>query len=137
VPIGLISLAPNVIPAAMAFGLWGYLVGSVNLAVSAVGAMTLGIIVDDTVHILTHYLHGRREHGMDAIAAVRYSMASVGIPALVTSVALCVGFGVLAMSGFAVSSRMGVLSAITIAWALVVEFLFLPPLLIQLERRTS
>lgn len=137
VRIGLISLAPNLVPAAMAFGLWGYLVGEVNLAVSVVGAMTLGIVVDDTVHILTHYLQGRREHGMDAVAAVRYSLANVGVPVVVTTVALCVGFGVLAMSGFAVASRMGVLSAITIVLALVADLLFLPPLLMRLERQTS
>jgi predicted RND superfamily exporter protein len=137
VPIGLISLAPNLIPAAMAFGLWGYISGEVNLAVSVVGSMTFGIIVDDTVHILTHYLRCRREHGMDATAAVRYSLATVGIAAVVTSAALCVGFGVLAMSGFAVSSQMGVLSMITVALALLAELLFLPPLLIQFGKHTS
>ena len=50
VKLGLISLIPNLVPAAMAFGLWGYSVGSVSLAVSIVVAMTLGH-VDDTVQL--------------------------------------------------------------------------------------
>ena len=55
------SLVPNLFPAAMAFGLWGYLVGEVGIAIAVVGAMTLGIVVDDTVHFLSKYLRGRKE----------------------------------------------------------------------------
>lgn len=135
--IGVISLAPNLIPAAMAFGLWGYLYSEVNLAVSVVGAVTLGIIVDDTVHFLSKYLRARRELGMDAGAAVRHSFATVGTALIVTSVALFLGFGVLAMSGFAISSQMGMLSAITIAFALFADFLFLSPLLVLFDKKTS
>ena len=60
VRIVLISLIPNLVPALMAFGFWGYVRGDVNLAVSVVGAMTLGIVVDDTVHVLSKYAHAPR-----------------------------------------------------------------------------
>jgi len=50
--IGFISLVPNLIPAGMAFGMWGIMVGQVGLALSVVTGMTLGIVVDDTVHFL-------------------------------------------------------------------------------------
>lgn len=66
VKIGLISLLPNLVPAAMAFGLWGLLVGQVGLALSVVTAMTLGIVVDDTVHFLSKYLRAGREKGFNA-----------------------------------------------------------------------
>ena len=128
--IGLVSLVPNLIPASMAFGLWGYLYGQVNLAVSVVGAMTLGIIVDDTIHFLTHYLRARRELGLDAPHAVRHTLETVGSALVLTSVALTVGFGVLATSGFAVSAQMGLLSAITIVLALAADLLLLPALLL-------
>ncbi len=130
-----VSLAPNLMPAAIAFGIWGYLFQEVNLAISVVIAMTLGIVVDDTVHLLSKYLRGRREYGMDSADAVRYSFSSVGIALTVTTVALVAGFGVLASSGFAVNGDMGLLSAITISVALIADFLFLPPLLILLDRR--
>ncbi|MCB2099744.1 MAG: MMPL family transporter [Rhodobacterales bacterium] len=137
VPIGLISLAPNLLPAVIAFGIWGYLFVEVNLAISVVVAMTLGIVVDDTVHLLSKYLRARREKGLNQADAVRYAMGSVGIALIVTSVALVAGFGLLATSGFAVNADMGLLSAITIAVALLTDFLFLPPLLIYLDRRKS
>ena len=52
VRIGFVSLIPNMIPAAMAFGVWGYGPGAVTLAISVVIAATLGIVIDDTVHYL-------------------------------------------------------------------------------------
>jgi predicted RND superfamily exporter protein len=59
--LGVISLIPNVVPAIMAFGLWGILVGQVGLGLSVVAAMTLGIVVDDTVHFMSKYLRARYE----------------------------------------------------------------------------
>jgi predicted RND superfamily exporter protein len=111
---GLISLAPNLAPAIMAFGLWGLLVGQVGLGLSVIVSMTLGIVVDDTVHFLSKYLHARRELGMNAAAAVRHSFNTVGTAMWVTTVALVAGFLVLVYSGFK---------------------LFLPTLLIGIEAR--
>src|SRR5690606_35209007 len=49
---GLLSMLPNLLPAAMSFGLWGLLYGQIGLAVSVVACMTIGIVVDDTVHFI-------------------------------------------------------------------------------------
>ena len=132
--IGLLSLVPNLAPAFMAFGLWGYLYQEVNLAVSIVGAITLGIVVDDTVHFLTKYLRARRESGMSPREAVDYTFRTVGVALIQTSVALVIGFAVLAQSGFAISADMGLLSAIVIVIALLADLLILPPLLLLMER---
>lgn len=135
--IGILSLVPNLFPAAMAFGIWGYLSGEVGLAIAVVIAMTLGIVVDDTVHFLSKYLRARREHGMDPVEATRYAFNTVGMALWVTTVCLVCGFLVLAFSGFKVNAEMGLLSAVTIAIALAADFFFLPPLLIKLESRKS
>ena len=132
-PIGLLSLIPNIFPAAMAFGLWGYLVGEVGIAIAVVGAMTLGIVVDDTVHFLSKYLRGRKELNKSPEDATRYAFTSVGFALVVTSLALLGGFLILANSGFRVNSDLAQLSMITIAFALIADFLFLPPLLMKLE----
>ncbi len=129
--IGLISLIPNLVPALMAFGLWGYFRGDVNLAVSVVGAMTLGIVVVDTVHFLSKYSHARRDMHLSPRDAIRHTFVLVGPALIMTSATLFLGFVVLAMSGFAVSSQAGLMSAITIAIALVADLLFLPALLLR------
>ena len=135
VKVGLVSLVPNLFPAAMAFGLWGYLVGEVGLAIAFAAAVTLGIVVDDTVHFLSKYLRARREENMDPVAATRYAFKTVGMALWVTSTCLVAGFLVMATSGFKVNADLALLSAVTISFALAADFLFLPPLLMKLEGR--
>ncbi len=137
VKIGLTSMAPNLVPAAMGFGLWGIFVGEVGLALSIVSGMTLGIVVDDTVHFLSKYLRARRERGYASPDAVRYAFTNVGRALLITSLVLMAGFLVLALSSFKLNSAMGLLSAVVIGLALVADFLFLPPLLMKLEEKQN
>ena len=134
VKLGFLSLIPNLLPAALAFGLWGLLVGEVNGAVSMVTGMALGIVVDDTVHFLSKYLRVRRL-GMSAESAVRYAFSSVGVAIIVTSIILVAGFGVLAQSSFGMNSNMAVLTAIAIVMALIADFLLLPVLLLKLDKK--
>jgi len=133
VKIGLISLIPNLIPAALAFGAWGLAVGQVGLALSVVTGMTLGIVVDDTVHFLSKYLRARREKGLDAEDAVRYAFTTVGLALVVTSLVLVAGFTVLTFSAFALNSNMAFMTAVTIVFAIIADFLLLPPLLMALD----
>jgi hypothetical protein len=131
--LGLLSLVPNLIPAALAFGVWGLAVGQVGLALSVVTGMTLGIVVDDTVHFLSKYLRARREKGLDAEDAVRYAFSTVGLALLVTSIVLIAGFAVLTFSAFNLNSNMAFMTAVTILFALIADFLLLPPLLIAVD----
>ena len=133
--IGFVSMIPNLVPAAMGFGIWGIFVGEVGLALSIVMGMTLGIVVDDTVHFLSKYLRARREQGMDAQQATRYAFHTVGMALLTTSIVLVVGFLVLSLSSFKLNSGMGMMTAIVIALALIADFLFLPALLMKLEEK--
>lgn len=137
IKIGMISLVPNLVPAAMGFGLWGLMVGQVGLSLSVVMGMTLGIVVDDTVHFLSKYLRARREQGLNAEDAVRYAFSSVGQALLVTSIVLVAGFMVLALSAFYLNAGMGLLTSIVLILALLADFLFLPALLILLDQSPS
>jgi predicted RND superfamily exporter protein len=134
VKFGLISLIPNLIPAAMGFGLWFFIDGQIGLALSVVTGMTLGIVVDDTVHFLSKYLRARRLKNKSTEEAVRYAFASVGRALWVTTLVLIAGFMVLAQSSFKLNADMGLLTAITIGIALIVDFLFLPPLLMLVDK---
>jgi predicted RND superfamily exporter protein len=131
--LGLVSLIPNLVPGAMGFGLWGLLVGEVGLSLSVVTSMTLGIVVDDTVHFLSKYQRARRELGYGATDSVRYAFATVGRALVITSVVLVAGFLVLSLSSFELNSGMGLLTAIVIGFALLADLLLLPPLLMKME----
>ena len=132
--IGFISLIPNLIPIGIAFGIWGLIIGEVGLSLAPVVSMTLGIVVDDTIHFLSKYLRGRREQNLDAGAAIQYAFRQVGSALTVTTFVLVAGFMVLTLSPFRLNSDMGLLTAVTIAVALVVDFLLLPSLLMAVDK---
>ena len=134
--LGLVTLVPNFIPAAMTFGLWGYLVGRIGLAGAVVTVIAFGIIVDDTIHFMSKYLKSRGE-GLSAPEAVRSVFGAVG-PALVTTTAiLSAGFLVFTLSGYEASWALGLMVTITIVFALIADFLLLPPLLMAIDRKNS
>ncbi len=134
VRLGLISLVPNFIPAAMTFGLWGYLVGQVGLAGSVMTAIAFGIIVDDTIHFMSRYLKARRL-GLPAPDAVRAAFRIVGQALWTTTAVLSLSFLVFASSGFEVSWALGLMVSITIIFALLTDFLLLPTLLMAIDRK--
>ncbi len=132
---GLLSLIPNLVPAGMAFGIWALFNGQVGLSVSVVVAMTLGIVVDDTIHFLSKYLRARREQGLNTEEAIRYAFTTVGEALLITTIILTAGFMILAQSTFSLNADMGLMTAITICIALFIDFFFLPPLLMWMDKR--
>jgi predicted RND superfamily exporter protein len=129
--LGLVSLIPNLAPVFMAFGAWGLLVGTVGLGQTVILSMTLGIVVDDTVHFISKYLRAKREHGLTAPEAVRYAFHTVGNALVITTVVLVAGFAVLSLSSYRMNADMGQLTALTIVLALALDFLFLPTLLMM------
>ena len=131
--LGLLSLIPNAFPSLIAFGLWGLLVQEVNLAVAAIFSISLGIVVDDTVHFLSKYLRARQDHGDSAEDAVRYAYGTVGTALLVTTTILVLGFSILGLSDFVVNEITGLLTALTISIALIYDLLFLPTVLLRLD----
>jgi uncharacterized protein len=96
--------------------------------------MTVGIIVDNTIHFLSKYLRARRELGYAPEAAIRHSFRTVGGALLVTTLILTAGFMMLAQSAFLPNSGMAQLTAIGIVSALLVDLLLLPTLLLRIDR---
>ena len=136
VRVGLICLVPNFVPAAMAFGLWGYFSGVIGLGASVVVAVAIGIIVDDTIHFVSKYLSGRRQ-GLSPPEAVRETFRTVGPALWATTAILVAGFLVFAASGYEPSWTLGVLVSITITIALIADVLLLPALLMAVDRKDS
>ena len=135
IKMGLLSLIPNLVPAGMAFGIWALIDGNIGLSLSVVTGMTLGIVVDDTVHFISKYRRARIEHGYSSEDAVRYAFSTVGVALWITSAVLICGFTVLSTSHFTMNNGMGLMTAITIAIALFLDFLFLPPLLMSMDKK--
>ena len=132
--LGLISLIPNITPPIVAFGILALVRPEVGFWSSFVIATALGLIVDATVHFLSKYKRARDEFGYSAEEGVRYAFATVGTALWVSGFVLVAGFGILAFSPFKINAMLGIMVALTIAVALIIDFLLLPGLLIALDR---
>ena len=133
--IGLLSLIPNLTPVIIGFGFWALYLGEINQGMVVVFGMTLGIIVDDTVHFMSKFLRARNELNYDAKNAVIYAFETVGRALVTTTIVLICGFAVLSTSSFALNSYMARITVVIIISALVVDFLLLPALLIFLYQK--
>ncbi len=132
--LGLTSIVPNLVPAVMGFGVWGLTVGQVGLVLSVVAAMTVGIVVDDTVHFLSKYLRARRQYGQDPEDAVRYAFDTAGRALVTTTVVLVAGFLIFVFSPLIPTAQVGVLTAMIIGFALIADLSLLPALLVGVDR---
>ncbi|MCY4300247.1 MAG: MMPL family transporter [Aestuariivita sp.] len=136
VRMGLLSLVPNFLPAIMAMGAWGYAFGTVTIAASIVTAVAFGIVVDDTIHLLSKYQKSRAE-GKTPDEAILPTFKLVGRPLLTTTLIFALGFFVFGVSGLATNQTLGVLVGCTVVIALIADFLLFPPLLMKFDKKSG
>ena len=129
---GLLSLIPNIFPAAVIYGLWGLLVGEINQAAAVTFSVSLGIVVDDTVHILSKYMSARKK-GEDVEQAIEYAFTTAGTAMIITSITLTSGLLVLSQSVFGINAIIGSMVAPIVLFALLIDFMFLPSILYYID----
>lgn len=134
---GLLSMLPNLFPAVISFGIWALIDGQIGISVSIVACMTLGIVIDNTVHFLSKYLRAKQENNLSNIEATRYAFKTVGIALIATTLVISANFGMMSFSHYYPNASMGMLTAITVAIALAVNFLFFVPLLLFIDSRNE
>lgn len=130
--LGIISLIPNLMPIAIAYGVWAIFVGEVNICASAAGSIALGIVVDDTIYSL-HKYQLARAHGESNEQAVRGMLNGVGPSVIATALVLLAGFGVLILSGFQMTNYLGLLVMLVLGPGLLADLFVLPPLMLVFD----
>jgi predicted RND superfamily exporter protein len=133
--LGLLSLVPNGLPILTTFGAWALLVGTVGFSVATVASISLGIIVDDSVHFLSKYVRARNERALSIEDSIRYAFHNVGIAIVVNTVILAAGFFVMTTSAFKMNVDLGLMTMLAIGFALILDFLLLPALLLLGKRK--
>jgi preprotein translocase subunit SecF len=132
---GLLSLVPNVIPVVFSFGAMGMLGVPLNPATAMVAAIVIGIAVDDTIHLMTRFGVESRRHLTES-EATRATIRGQALPIISTSLALTLGFSVLAFSSFSVVVQFGLLAAGAMIYAMVADLFLMPILLRRLRLAT-
>ena len=125
---GVIALVPNLFPVAILFGVMAMAGIPLNVGTSMVAAIALGICVDDTMHVMSHFHEELKRHDTRE-AALATTIRAGAVPIFATSVALAAGFGVFATSSFQPVVHFGLLSAMVISVALLATFILTPLLL--------
>ncbi len=128
--LGLLSLIPNGLPILTTFGTWAILIGDVGFSVATVASISLGIVVDDTVHFLSKYVRAREDRQLSVEDSIRYAFDNVGMAIVINTFILAVGFGVLTSSTFKLNIDMGLMTILAIVFALILDFLLLPAILL-------
>ena len=135
--LGLLSMIPNALPLLMTFGVWALLFGEVGFSVATVASISLGIIVDDTVHFLSKYVRAKNEKGLSVEGSIRYAFSGVGMAIIVNTIILISGFLVLTASAFKMNVDLGLMTIFSILFALLLDFLLLPALLLVIDREKA
>tara|TARA_B100000519_G_C14186128_1_gene410830 strand:- start:38 stop:1003 length:966 start_codon:yes stop_codon:yes gene_type:complete len=125
---GLLSVIPNLLPATMVFGFWAFFVGQIDPFVMMLFSISIGLVVDDTVHILSHYLESRRA-GASSAEAIGSSISTAGPALTITTMVLALGTTILIFASTLYFQQSAKLLVPIVVLALVLDLLYLPTIL--------
>lgn len=128
VKFGLLSIIPNLLPATIVFGVWAITVGQINPFVMMLFSISIGLVVDDSVHLLSHYLQSRRD-GVAGEAAMTDSIRTAGPALSITTLVLALGATVLIWANTLYFQQAAQLLVPIVVLALVLDVLYLPAIL--------
>lgn len=137
--LGLLSIVPNVVPIVLGYGIWRLFAFDMNVIATVAATIALGIIVDDTIHFLTKFRATAAQLGPNPNLEVVLgrTLAHVGPAMISTTVILALGFGVLTLSSFQMTSHLGWLSMLIVVLAVVGDLLLVPALIAVFYRHAD
>ena len=134
--IGVLSMAVNFLPILITLGLVMGLVTGISLDVHnlVIGSISLGLAVDDTIHFFHNFRRYFAETG-NVREAVRQTLLTTGRAMLFTTIVLVLGFWLFMASTLKLNFNFGLLTGLTLIFALLSDF-FLAPALLEIMIRT-
>jgi len=125
---GILSMIPNLFPIFIILGVMGYLKIDLNVGTAMIAAISIGIAVDDTIHLMVRYNSEMKKQN-DQDKAIVTCMHAEGRPVLSTTTALALGFAILVLSNFTPVVNFGWLSAVVMILAVIADLIITPVLL--------
>ncbi|WP_164102325.1 efflux RND transporter permease subunit [Candidatus Laterigemmans baculatus] len=136
-----ICMLPNALPVLAVLGILGLLGIRVNMGAAMIAAVSIGLTVDGSIHFVFSYLAARERaasgRGASSLRAVQYAQSRIGLPVLLATIALALGFSILSTSEFIPTVTFGVLVTAALAAGTAANLTLLPLLLIHLVPRSS
>ncbi len=129
---GLLSIAPNVFPITIVFGLWGLIEGNLSPYVLMLLAVSIGLVVDDSVHVLSKYKTAR-DSGKSPGESIEDSISLAGSAITITTLWMSVGIALMGFSSTTIFQNLTSIITPIIVIALFLDLLFLPSLLTRFD----
>jgi hypothetical protein len=126
--LGIIAMVPNLLPIVMIMGVMG--VGDIPIDMSTIliASISIGVAVDDTIHLLHHYRVNLAATG-NVETSIQRAMSHSGRAMVTTSLILVLGFAAYLAASVANIQRFGLLVSLTAILALLIDLIFAPALL--------
>ena len=134
--VAMLSMLPNTIPLIFGGALMQLMGKYIDIGTSMVTTVCLGIAVDDTIHFVSSYKQYRK-NGYSPLEALEETFTITGKALVVTTVLLVAGFGSFASGDFVPNRNFGILCSLILTMALITDLVFLPALLMILDRKEA
>lgn len=129
----LISMVPNMIPLLITGAIMGYFNFPLNPSTALIFSIAFGISVDDSIHYLAKYRQELFSNNFNVPKAVSISILETGTSMIYTSIILFFGFIIFVFSDFGGTISLGLLTSITLLFALITNLTFLPSLILSFD----
>ena len=131
-----ILLLPNLLPVVLVIGVMGWLGLTIDMGVAIAGAIIIGVAVDDTIHFLVKYFDARKR-GLSMSETFDEVLHYAGRAILFTTIVLSLSFSMFVFSTFTPNQNFGVVTAVALIIALIIDLLYLPALLSVADGKTK
>ncbi|MDX1927311.1 MAG: MMPL family transporter [Pirellulaceae bacterium] len=127
---GLLTMLPNVSPAAIVFGTMGWCGLEVEIGTVLTASVMMGVCVDDTLHLVSHFRLLRRS-GLEHRAAVSEALSNCGGAMVQTALVCGMGMLVFAFSPFTPVARFAWLTFALLMVGVVSDIVLTPAMLLS------
>lgn len=126
----IISLIPNIVPMVITAGIMGIFHIALKPSTALIFSIAFGISIDSTIHYLSKFKQELKNLNGNVFAAVIKSLEETGVSMIYTSMVLFGGFVIFSFSQFGGTIALGVLTSLTLFFAMITNLILLPALLI-------
>jgi len=130
----MLAIPANLLPVLIILGVMGYAGIRLDVATVTIAPVVLGLVVDDTVHVL-HQLHHEFRWRRDHVAAVRATLDTAGRAILITTCVLVLGFSVFALAEIKSVIWFGLLIALGLVSGVIADLVLMPALVLWTRPR--
>jgi predicted RND superfamily exporter protein len=126
--LGALGMLPNLMPCVWVYGAIAWLDHPITVATAMIAATMLGLVVDNSLHLLHDFRQQRQR--LPRLAAATEALRHCGRAIILSSSLLLTGFAMTATSHVAMTVEFSLLAGATILSGILSDVLLLPLLLV-------